>query len=125
MSGKTAIKSTEEQYIRRMAGLLRQGSTLTELACPVCASPIFRLKSGDLWCARCEKKVIVVKEEAELAKITSALSLETLEATLLAKIREIQEKMQNETDVEELQKLGAALSGLLENLEKVRKARKA
>ncbi|MEM1540015.1 MAG: Sjogren's syndrome/scleroderma autoantigen 1 family protein [Candidatus Bathyarchaeia archaeon] len=117
-------KAAEEQYIRRMADLLRQGQTLTELACPVCASPLFRLKSGEIWCARCEKKVILVKEEAELAKVASALSLETLEATLLAKIQEIQEKMLHETDFEELQKLGSALSGLLENLEKVRKAKR-
>lgn len=117
-------KHSDDVYIRRMADLLRQGSTLTELACPACASPLFKLKNGDLWCAKCEKKVIVVKEEAELAKITSALSLETLEATLLAKIQEIQEKMLNETNVEELQKLGIALSGLLENLEKVRRAKK-
>lgn len=117
-------KAEDELYIKRMADLLRQGSTLTELACPVCASPIFRLRNGDLWCAKCEKKVIVVKEEAELAKIRSALSLETLESTLLAKIQEIQEKMQHETDAEELQKLNSTLSELLENLEKVRKAKK-
>jgi len=123
-TGETSVRAADEQYIRRMADLLRQGQTLTELACPVCASPLFRLKSGELWCARCEKKVIVVREEAELAKVTSALSLETLEATLLAKIKEIQEKMQHETNVEELQKLGSALSGLLENLEKVRKAKR-
>ncbi|MEM3617639.1 MAG: Sjogren's syndrome/scleroderma autoantigen 1 family protein [Candidatus Bathyarchaeia archaeon] len=121
---KADTEATEEQYIKRMADLLRQGQTLTELACPVCASPLFRLKSGDLWCARCGKKVIVVKEETELVKVTSTLSLETLEATLLTKIQEIQEKMQHETNVEELQKLGLALSGLLENLEKVRKAKR-
>jgi hypothetical protein len=32
--------------------------------------------------------------------------------------------MQREISVEELQKFGSALSGLLENLEKVRKARR-
>ena len=115
---------SDEECIKRMADLLRQGSTLTDLACPVCASPIFKLKSGDLWCVRCEKKVIVVREETEVAKITGALSLENLEVILLAKIQEIQERMANETNVEELQKLGAALSGLLENLEKVRRAKK-
>lgn len=114
----------EEQTIKRMADLLRQGLTLTEFACPACASPLFRLKSGELWCAKCEKKVIVVKDEAEIAKITSAAALENLENTLLAKIQEVQRKMQQETNVEELQKLGATLSGLLESLEKIRKARR-
>jgi UPF0148 protein len=114
----------EEQTIKRMADLLRQGLTLTELACPACASPLFRLKSGELWCAKCEKKVIVVKDEAEMARITSAAALETLENTLLAKIQEVQSKMQQETSVEELQKLGATLSGLLESLEKIRKTKR-
>ncbi|MEM0058669.1 MAG: Sjogren's syndrome/scleroderma autoantigen 1 family protein [Candidatus Bathyarchaeia archaeon] len=118
------IKPNDEECIKRMADLLRQGSTLTELACPACASPIFKLKNGDLWCAKCEKKVIIVKEDAEVAKIAGALSLEALEATLLSKIQEIQERMLKETNAEELQKLSTALSGLLENLEKVRRTRK-
>jgi len=116
--------NVEEEHIKRMADLLRQGSTLTELACPACASPLFRLKDGTLWCAKCEKKVIVVKEGEEPAKITSALALDTLEATLLAKIQEIQNKMQNTENVEELRKLGDALSGLLESLEKIRKMKR-
>ena len=118
-------KEDEEQHIKRMADLLRQGSTLIDLACPACASPLFRLKSGDLWCAKCEKKVIVIKEGEEPAKITSTMTLDTLENTLLTKIQEIQSKMQHEENVEELQKLGVALSGLLDNLEKIRRAKKA
>ncbi|MEM2546538.1 MAG: Sjogren's syndrome/scleroderma autoantigen 1 family protein, partial [Candidatus Bathyarchaeia archaeon] len=117
-------KSSEEQAIKRMADLLRQGQTLTELACPVCASPIFRLKSGDLWCAKCEKKVIVVKEEEELTRIKSAMALENLEALLLEKIQEIQKKIQQENSVDELQKLSATLSELLDSLEKIRKAKR-
>ncbi len=117
-------ENNEEQTIKRMADLLRQGLTLTELACPACASPLFRLKSGELWCAKCEKKVIVVKDDAEAAKIASVAALENLENTLLAKIQEVQNRMQQETDVDELQKLGATLSGLLESLEKIRKTKK-
>jgi uncharacterized Zn finger protein (UPF0148 family) len=116
-------KQTEEPYIKRMADLLRQGSTLTELACPACASPLFRLKNGDLWCGKCEKKVIVIKEGEEAPEPPNP-TLDTLEATLLTKIQEIQKRMQNEQNVEELQKLGNALSGLLENLEKTRRAKK-
>jgi UPF0148 protein len=106
-----------------MTDLLRQGSTLTELACPACASPLFRLKNGDLWCARCEKKVIVVKEGEE-AKITSSMAMESLEATLMVKVQEIQNKMQHTENIDELQKLGTTLSGLLENLEKIRRIKR-
>ena len=114
----------EEKHIKRMADLLRQGATLTELACPACASPIFRLRSGDLWCAKCEKKVIIVKEGEDPSKITGSIVLENLEATLLTKVQEIQNKMQHEQNMEELQKLGTVLSGLLENLEKIRKTKR-
>ncbi len=106
-----------------MADQLRQGSALTELACPSCASPIFRLRNGDLWCARCEKRVIVLKE-GDAEKMLDSMTLEKTEATLLKKVQEIQSRMQHEDNVEELQKLDATLAGLLENLEKIRKIRK-
>jgi uncharacterized Zn finger protein (UPF0148 family) len=106
-----------------MADLLRQGATLTELACPACASPLFRRKNGDLWCGRCEKKVIVVKEGEEPPKIKST-ALENMETTLLAKVQAIQGKMEHEENPDELQKLNTALSGLLENLERIRKTKR-
>lgn len=117
-------KESGDQHMKRMADLLRQGAALTELACPACASPLFRLKSSDLWCAKCQKQVIIVKEGEDTSKVTGALVLDTLEATILAKVQEIQNRMQREENVEELQKLGTTLSGLLENLAKIRKAKK-
>jgi UPF0148 protein len=111
----------DDKPIKRMADLLRQGATLTDLSCPACASPLFRLKDGTLWCAKDEKKVVIVKEGEEQEK-TSAY--DKLEATLLAKVQGIQDKIQNTEDVEELQKLSIALSELLSNLEKVKKMKK-
>ncbi|MDH7564548.1 MAG: Sjogren's syndrome/scleroderma autoantigen 1 family protein [Candidatus Bathyarchaeota archaeon] len=116
-------RDEEEKHMERMVNLLRQGSTLTDLACPACASPLFRLKNGELWCAKCEKKVIVIKEGEEAAKIASSMAMESLEKTMLEKIQEIQDKMRNEQNIDELQKLGTALNGLLETLEKVRKTK--
>jgi uncharacterized Zn finger protein (UPF0148 family) len=83
------------------------------------------LKNGDLWCGKCEKKVIVLKQGEEASQVTSSMVLESVEATLLARVQEIQKKMQNTKDMEGLQKLGAALSTLLDNIEKIRKAKKA
>lgn len=117
--------NTEDTPIKRMANLLRQGATLTDLSCPVCASPLFRLKDGTLWCAKDEKKVIIVKEGQEPPKHATAstanAAYDKLEATLLAKIQDIQGKIEKTQDVDELQKLTLALSELLNSLEKIKK----
>jgi len=118
------MQKDEEKHIKRMADLLRQGSTLTDLTCPACVSPLFKLKNGILWCAKCEKKVVVVKEGEDVGKVTRAMALENLEATLLVKVQEIENKMQHTENVEELQKLSTALSELLENLEKIGKLKR-
>jgi len=107
-----------------MADLLRSGATLTSLSCPVCSSPLFRLKNGDLWCGQCQKKVIVVREEQEFDEAKSITALSSVEHTLVEKILEINEKMQSTNDSDDLQKLNAILSSLLENLKKVRSFRK-
>ncbi len=117
-------EKTEKNDIKRMADLLRQGATLTDLSCPVCASPLFRLKNGTLWCAKDEKKVIVVKEGEEPEK-ASGTAYDKLEETLLAKVQDIQNKIQNTENVEELQKLSTALSELLSSLEKIKKMKKS
>ena len=117
-------EKTENKTIKRMADLLRQGATLTDLSCPACASPLFRLKDGTLWCGKCEKKVIVVKE-GEKPEKASSMAYEKLEATLLAKVQDIQNKIEQTENVEELQKLSTALSELLSNLEKIQKMKKS
>ena len=119
-------QKTEDASIKRMAELLRRGATLTDLSCPACASPLFRLQEGTLWCAKDEKKVIVIKEGEEPPKPTAEPSANKapttkLEATLLAKVQDIQSKIEQTQDLDELQKLTSALSELLNSLEKIKK----
>ncbi len=116
---------TDDTSIKRMADLLRQGATLTDLSCPVCAAPLFRLKDGTLWCGKDEKKVIIVKEGEEPVKASGNAAMETLEATLMAKVQDLQGKIQRTEDVEELQKLTGALSDLLGSLEKIKRLKKS
>ena len=118
-------EKTEDTHIKRMADLLRQGATLTDLSCPACGSPLFRLKDGTLWCGKDEKKVVVVKEGEEPPKTTSNNMMETLETTLLAKVQDIQGKIESTENVDELSKLSTALSELLDSLEKVRRMKKS
>lgn len=107
--------------VRSMADLLRTGATLTDLSCPACSSPLFRLKNGDLWCAQCQKKVIVVKADEQIEDASSLMALGNVESTLLAKIGKINERMQNEDDIDELQRLNTLLAILLDNLNRARK----
>lgn len=118
----------QDSHIKRMADLLSQGATLTDLACPSCGSPLFRLKDGSLWCEKDEKKVIIVREGEEVPKssrMQSPSTLNTLENTLMMKIEDIQRRIERTEDVHELQTLTSALSDLLDNLEKVRKIEKS
>ncbi len=113
--------SKKSKDIQHMVDMLKQGATLTELACPACASPLFRRRGGELWCAKCEKQVVVVKEGEDAAKATSQARLTALENTIVTKIQAIEHRIREEENVEELQKLNEVLTSLLENLEKLKK----
>ena len=114
-----------DDHINRGADLLRQGATLTDLACPVCASPLFRLKDGTLWCGKDEKKVIIVREGEENPNEKGSTAMESLEATLMKKVEDIQTKIQRTENIDELSKLSATLSELLGNLEKIKRMKKS
>jgi len=47
--------------------------------------------------------------------------LNTLESTVLTKIQELEQRLKEETDPTQLEKLTATLAALLGNLEKIRK----
>jgi UPF0148 protein len=117
--------SKDSKNIKVMADLLRQGATLTEHSCPACSSPLFKLRSGDLWCANCQKRVIIVKEGEAEPEVTDPTLFVNLESTILAKIQAIEKQLAEETDAKKLKTLGATLSTLLENLERIRKMKKA
>jgi UPF0148 protein len=107
-----------------MADLLIQGATLTDLSCPKCASPLFRLKDGTLWCDKDEKKVVVVKEGEEEPKQPAASPYDKLEVTLMSKVQDIQCKIEKTESTDELQKLTATLTELLSSLEKIKQMKK-
>jgi UPF0148 protein len=117
-------QKTSDERIKKMAELLFQGATLTDLACPRCSSPLLRLKDGTLWCGQDEMKVELVKEgekKLEEIKVRSDNPMDNLEATIIAKVQNLQVKIEKTDDLEELGKLTSALSELLNSLEKIRK----
>jgi len=118
------VARKDAKDLETMANLLKQGAALTEYSCPVCASPLFKLKTGDLWCAKCQKHVVIVKEGETTAEATRTLTLNAVESTVLMKIQEMEKRLKEETDATQLEKLTATLASLLENLEKIRKIKR-
>lgn len=106
-----------------MADLLRQGSTLTNLSCPACGSPLFRLKDQTLWCVKDKKKVIILKKVSNEEKPNN-ITYDKIEKTLLSKINKLQSKIENTEKPDELQKLTSTLSEILTTLEKINKIKK-
>jgi len=118
------LPKRDRKDLQTMADLLKQGAALTDLSCPACASPLFKLKTNKLWCAKCQKPVVVVKEGETTTEATRPILLSTLESTVLTKIQDIEKKLKEETDPAQLEKLTTTLASLLENLEKIRKMKR-
>jgi hypothetical protein len=78
-----------------------------------------------LWCAKDQKKVVVVKEGEEAPQPAAGTAYDKLEATLISKIDGLQGKIEKAEDPDELQKLSTALSQLLDSLDKAQKMKKA
>jgi UPF0148 protein len=116
--------SNTSKDVENMANLLRQGAALTEYSCPACASPLFKLRTGELWCAKCQKRVILVKEGETPEEATRNITLTGVESTVLAKIQEVEARIKDEKDPTQLERLSATLATLLENLEKIKRMKR-
>ncbi|WGM88805.1 MAG: hypothetical protein IAX21_09975 [Candidatus Bathyarchaeota archaeon] len=112
------------ESIKVMADLLRQGATLTQHSCPACSSPLFKLQNKDIWCAKCQKRVIIVKEGDPEPEVSKAPMFSSLESTIIKKIQNLEKQLEEENDPEKITKLGETVSSLLESLEKIKNMKK-
>ena len=107
-----------------MADLLRNGATMLSRSCPECGTPLFKLKSGEIICANCQRRVIIVPDGDE-AIAAAGLRLESVEKILVEKIVSLSQAMSKEDNSKALMNLSELMDSLLENLEKLRQTRKA
>lgn len=110
--------------MKGMADLLREGATMLSRSCPECGTPLFQLKSGDIVCASCKRRVVIVPEGEE-ATAEAGVRLESVEKVIVEKLVTLGEAMSQESDPEALRPLSALMGSLLGNLEKLRASRKS
>ena len=109
--------------MKQMAELLRSGATMLSHSCPECGSPLFRLKTGEIWCAKCQRRVVIVSEGEEIPAETG-LKLESLEGALVKKLVTMGEWIEKENEPHKLKDIAEVIDILLVALEKLRKLRK-
>ncbi len=124
---------------KKMAELLRIGSTMLNKACPACNSPLFKFKNEDVFCPICNKKVIIVKEGEELPIETDEINMKNLdslkdtelsnyselikklEKILLTKLNWLLDKLEREEQIKTLESYTIILLNFLKLLEKLKK----
>ncbi|MCW3988981.1 MAG: hypothetical protein NWE88_02770 [Candidatus Bathyarchaeota archaeon] len=110
--------------MKGMADLLRSGATMLSRSCPECGTPLFQLKSGDIVCAKCQRRVVIVPEGEE-ATAEAGVRLESLETVIIEKLVKLGQTMSRESDPEALKSLSELMDSLLGNLERLRASRTA
>ena len=84
--------------IKKSAELLRAGAKMLSSQCPVCGSPLFQLKTGEVVCP-VHGKVIIIEKEEDVIQVSLDSALIKLEekainrlASLISQIDELREK---------------------------------
>ena len=88
-------------------------------SCPECSSPLFKLNE-EIWCLKCNKKVIKAQEGEAPALVEKSILLNELENTILTKLRRLERRLSSEEDPEKMQQLSELIILLLELLDKNR-----
>ena len=105
-----------------MSELLKSATMLSK-NCPECGSPLFKVEK-DIICAKCNKKVVIVKATEKDDKITEETILSNVERTVLSKIKEVNDAINSENDKDKLILNSQSLSIWLDILDKIRKLRR-
>jgi UPF0148 protein len=115
--------SQVSESTKQMAELLRSGARMLSHSCPECGSPLFQLKTGEIWCASCQRRVVIVPEGEE-AMAEAEIQLEPLERALLQKVSSMTGLLAGQNKPGELRETAEALNALLASLERLRRIRK-
>jgi len=75
--------------VKKIAQLVRAGATLTAYTCPACGTVLVRLKTGELYCANCERTVVLVKTEEEAQQALEIVQLREVRRIVFDKILQL------------------------------------
>jgi len=114
-------EGNRKEVIKKMSDLLRSGAIMLDQSCPLCRTPLFKLKSGEVVCP-IHGTVKVVKSESEAVSVTTSAVLDELEKFIAYRIYQVLAKIKavDEVDIEDIE----VLNKLLDSLERTRRIKK-
>ena len=111
------------ENVKRMADILRSGATMLGETCPQCSSTLFKRPTNEIFCVNCNRRILIVKDEAEAVKAVSPSVLAGVEETILTKIKDANDQLREEKDVTNLGNLTILISNYVDVLERLRRVR--
>ncbi|MEM0021436.1 MAG: Sjogren's syndrome/scleroderma autoantigen 1 family protein [Fervidicoccaceae archaeon] len=112
-----------EDAAKKGAELLRQGAAMLSQSCPICGSPLFRLKNGDIVCP-IHGKVAIVSDETEAVIEISTPLFARMEEKILKQLEILSEDIGRTSSYDEDLKLSRAIASWLDVVAKLRELRK-
>lgn len=113
--------ANEDYVAKKMAQLMRQGAALTQYTCPICGTPLLRLKSGKYYCARCDREVVVVKSDEEEREVKIKYGLMDIRDVVFSKLIELSRELNGIRDVDDVNRYAVTLTNLLNALSIINK----
>ncbi len=109
----------KKKALQRMSELLRAGAVMLSETCPKCGSPLFKLKSGEIVCP-IHGRVVVVRTDEELSRVTVAGVLDSLENTIIRQLERVKASVEK-SSIEEVHENLRIMLMLLDALERIEK----
>lgn len=104
---------SEDERSKRMADALLKGWRMLSEICPVCGSPLFETSGGEVICAVCGTKVILVESEEQVSIEEQRIALERVMGALSRILeREVLSIRGNEIDEEKILRINSILDAL-------------
>ena len=117
--------SRSREGMKEMAELLRSGAKMLSYSCPECGSPLFQLKSADIWCANCQKRVVIVPEDEDESAATKEMLWNSLEQNLIDKLSSLNSSLSTETEPKRVGELVEVISMILNSLDRLGRYKKS
>ncbi len=113
----------DDLVVKKMAQLIRTGARLTSYTCPACGTPLLQLKTGEYYCAKCDRPVVIVRSEEEEMQVKMRLGLTEVRDTVFSKIMDLNAELRKMSisNIGEIQELTRSLLMLLEAFDKLNK----